>query len=63
MGAGEVDVVMKVAVVTVVGRKIREKLQELGKAMEAFAEVEERPKPETPNTKIPKPFDPKPFNP
>eukprot|EP00288_Rhodomonas_lens_P014410 CAMPEP_0177696412 /NCGR_PEP_ID=MMETSP0484_2-20121128/3966_1 /TAXON_ID=354590 /ORGANISM="Rhodomonas lens, Strain RHODO" /LENGTH=606 /DNA_ID=CAMNT_0019207381 /DNA_START=194 /DNA_END=2014 /DNA_ORIENTATION=+ len=37
---GEVTVEQKIAVVTVVGRKIRKKLQELGKAMEAFAEVE-----------------------
>mmetsp|Transcript_53724 Transcript_53724/g.86977 ORF Transcript_53724/g.86977 Transcript_53724/m.86977 type:complete len:605 (+) Transcript_53724:53-1867(+) len=37
---GEVEVTENVAVVTVVGRRIREKLPDLGKSMENFAQVE-----------------------
>ena len=36
---GEVEVTENVAVVTVVGRRIREKLPDLGKSMENFAQV------------------------
>jgi len=37
---GEVEVIENVAVVTVVGRRIREKLPDLGKSMEAIADVQ-----------------------
>jgi aspartokinase len=39
---GEVEVIENVAVVTVVGRRIRERLPDLGRSMEAIADVQVR---------------------